>query len=122
MKQEIKIREVCGDWTLDIPNADNSVYTMYFNSRQNALNVKRIIETDKSNPNYATVCDMKEIIHGKNVTAMNPVDEFICSECGFDCVDYNEVAYDEDREYEYFQECEFNYCPHCGAEIDKEVN
>lgn len=38
---EIKIREVCGDWALDLPMVDKSVYTLYFNARQNALNVKQ---------------------------------------------------------------------------------
>lgn len=53
----------------------------------------------------------------KNVTQMNPVDEFKCSECGFTCIDYTEVVYDEDGEYTYNRECEFNYCPKCGRRV-----
>lgn len=58
-----EIREICGDWALDIM-ADEKV-TIYFNSRQNALNVKRILEVDDSIPNAATVCDMKEVVKCK---------------------------------------------------------
>lgn len=64
-EKELKIREVCGDYALDIPFADGSVNTIYFNSKRNAENVKRIIEIDGSKPNHATVCEMEEIRHGK---------------------------------------------------------
>ena len=55
-----EIREICGDWALDIDNFNGGKITIYFNSRQNALNVKRILEVDDSIPNAATVCDMQE--------------------------------------------------------------
>ena len=55
------MREICGDWALDIHLPADTV-TIYFNSRQNAENVKRIIETDMSVPNVATVCDMVEVV------------------------------------------------------------
>ena len=55
--------------------------------------------------------------HGRNITEMNPVDEFICSECERCFLD-SLNAYDKENEgcYEY----EPNYCPHCGVKIDKE--
>lgn len=56
-----EIREICGDWALDMHFPFETV-TVYFNSRQNAENVKKIIETDKSIPNAATVCDMVEVV------------------------------------------------------------
>lgn len=56
-----EIREICGDWALDMHFPFETV-TVYFNSRQNAENVKKIIETDKSIPNTATVCDMVEVV------------------------------------------------------------
>ena len=59
---EIKIRDICGDCALDIKLGDNRAFTLYFNSRQNALNVKRIIEVDGSVPNVATVCDVVEVV------------------------------------------------------------
>lgn len=62
--------------------------------------------------------DVKEVVHGHNKTSMHPVDEFWCSECGFCCADYTETKYDEDGDYTYSCECEFDYCPRCGAKMD----
>lgn len=58
----IEIRDFMGDYALDIPMGDRSVYTIYFNSRRNAETVKRIMEVDDSVPNAATVCDMVEVV------------------------------------------------------------
>ncbi len=62
--------------------------------------------------------DVVEVKHGYNKTSMHPVDEFWCSECGFCCADYTETKYDEDGDYTYSCECEFDYCPCCGAKMD----
>ena len=62
--------------------------------------------------------DVAEVVHGKNITAMHPVDEFLCSVCGFCCSDYTQTRYDENGDYEYSCECEFSYCPNCGAKMD----
>lgn len=61
-----EVREICGDWALDINNFNGGKITIYFNSRQNALNVKRILEVDDSIPNAATVCDMQEVVRCKD--------------------------------------------------------
>ena len=61
-----EVREICGDWALDINNFNGGKITIYFNSRQNALNVKRILEVDASIPNAATVCDMQEVVRCKD--------------------------------------------------------
>lgn len=61
-----EISEKCGDWALDINNFNGGKITIYFNSRQNALNVKRILEVDDSIPNAATVCDMQEVVRCKD--------------------------------------------------------
>lgn len=61
----IEIRDFCGDYALDIPMGDKSVYTIYFNSYRNAETVKRIMEVDDSIPNAATVCDMVEVVRCK---------------------------------------------------------
>lgn len=55
---ELKIRDICGDYALDIPTYNGSNFTLYFNSKKNAENVKRIIEIDGSKPNEATVCGL----------------------------------------------------------------
>lgn len=61
-----EVREICGDWALDINNFNGGKITIYFNSRQNALNVKRILEVDDSIPNAATVCDMQDVVRCKD--------------------------------------------------------
>lgn len=70
--------------------------------------------------NYKDKADVAEVKHGYNKTSMHPVDEFWCSECGFCCADHTETKYDEDGDYTYSCECEFDFCPHCGAKMDKE--
>lgn len=66
----------------------------------------------------APTADAVEVKHGYNATDMHPVDEFICSVCGFICNDYTEAVYDWDGDYTYYRECEFKYCPNCGARMD----
>lgn len=61
-----EISEICGDWALDIDGFNGGKITIYFNSRQNALNVKRILEVDDSILNAATVCDMQEVVRCKS--------------------------------------------------------
>lgn len=34
IEKELKIRDICGDYALDIPFADGSVNTIYFNSKR----------------------------------------------------------------------------------------
>lgn len=112
MEKELKIRDFCGDYALDIPDYNGSNFTLYFNSKRNAENVKRIIETDGSKPNEATVCDMQEIKHAKwNKVhehiiladgAVKEWDNFFCSNC------------------EGVSDCPTKYCPCCGAKMDKE--
>ena len=52
--------------------------------------------------------DVVEVKHGEWIADRNPVEvAFICSEC----------------KYRYFfadpeEECEYNFCPHCGAKMD----
>ena len=72
--------------------------------------------------NKQSVADVVKVVHGHNKTSMHPVDEFLCSVCGFCCADYTETKYDEDGDYEYSCECEFDYCPKCGAKMDGETN
>lgn len=66
IKKELKIRDICGDYALDIPNYNGSIFTLFFNSKKNAENVKHIIEIDGSKPNEATVCDMQKVVRCKD--------------------------------------------------------
>lgn len=115
MDNKLKIRDFCGDYALDIPFADGSVNTIYFNSKRNAETVKHIIEVDGSKPNEATVCDMREIKHGKwvkkKVRKVGEAEAY-CLTCG------REVVYQVINNRYQFE----NYCPHCGARMDKEEN
>lgn len=56
----------------------------------------------------------------KNMTWKNPVDEFICSNCGFHYEDVSETREDEDGEYSYKVEFVTKYCPNCGAKVENE--
>lgn len=67
---------------------------------------------------WMPAADVAEVVNGYNKTAMNPVDEFWCSVCGFCCADYTETKYDEDGDYTYSCECKFDYCPKCGAKME----
>ena len=49
---EYKIRELCGDWALDIPMG-NDIVVLYFNSRVNAEMVKNVLEWENAHPNEA---------------------------------------------------------------------
>lgn len=91
-----EIREICGDWALDMHFPFETV-TVYFNSRQNAENVKKIIETDKSIPNAATVCDMQEVKHGVWIEGKSLEKCSLCGKKGFP---------------------DWLYCPSCGARMD----
>lgn len=104
---ELKIRDMCGYYALDIPNCNGNdfIFSLFFNSKRNAETVKHIIEVDRSKPNEATVCDMQEIKHGKWEEirdAYGQLEGWIHTECG------REVKIKE------------NYCPYCGAKMDKE--
>lgn len=54
--------------------------------------------------------DVAEVRHGRNVTNMHPVDEFICSECGLILRDLTETRIDEENEDECYFEFECRDC------------
>ena len=60
--------------------------------------------------------DVQEVRHGENITSMHPTDEFICSECGIVFHDVSEYIVEDDVYREFY----FDYCPKCGAKMDKE--
>lgn len=46
-------------------------------------------------------------------------DQFVCSNCGIELQDWHRVERDEDDGDITYHPYEFNYCPNCGAKIDK---
>ena len=51
-RDKYEIREICGDWTLDIHWGVDTI-TLFFNSRNNAELVKSILEWEDAHPNAA---------------------------------------------------------------------
>ena len=43
-------------------------------------------------------------------------DQFVCSNCGIELLDWRRVEHDEDGDITY-HEYEFRFCPNCGAKI-----
>ena len=66
MSKVSDIREVCGDYAIDIEYSKDFTFTMFFNSRRNAKTVKRCIEVDDSIPNVATAVDFVEVVRCKD--------------------------------------------------------
>lgn len=94
----IEIRDFCGDYALDIPMGDRSVYTIYFNSYRNAKTVKRIMEVDDSEPNAATVCDMVEVVR---MPVVGYEDKYVVDQFGrVYGVDRTTTVFDNGRIYE----------------------
>lgn len=71
------------------------------------------IDTALGMVEYISAADVAPVKHGKNETRMNPVDEFICSECGFTSREMSGYDAAEDVYYEF----EPNFCPNCGADM-----
>lgn len=66
MSKVLNIREICGDYALDVEYSKDYTFTMFFNSRRNAETVKRCIEVDDSVPNVATAVDFVEVVRCKD--------------------------------------------------------
>lgn len=108
IEKELKIRDNCGYYALDIPNYNGNNFTLFFNSRRNAETVKHIIEVDGSKPNHATVCEMEEIRHGKW-----EFEKDICGCAWFTCTNCHKyIIMTKHRLYPY--------CSYCGAKMKKE--
>lgn len=56
----------------------------------------------------------------KNMSDKNPVDEFVCSKCGFMTDDFYRLIIDEDDGEHINYEYEIKYCPNCGAKVEDE--
>lgn len=57
--------------------------------------------------------NFKLIVRGTNISDQHPVDEFICSECGFTTQGFDSYDPEEDAHYEFI----IKFCPNCGADM-----
>ena len=64
--------------------------------------------------NAIPAADVWPLQVGENITENNPVDEFVCSECGIILEDWTMVEIDEDDGERTNHEYAFRYCPNCG--------
>lgn len=62
------------------------------------------------------IVEYAPVKYGINVTQMNPVDEFICSECGFISRDMSGYNCEDEVCYEFVP----HYCPNCGVKLVSE--
>lgn len=111
-----EVREICGDWALDIDGFNGGKITIHFNSRQNALSVKRIIETDDSLSNAADDFDRQptiDVIKGRHGHWIDKSTQSClrtqswCSACG----KRSGIGGIESNRHKA-------YCPNCGARMD----
>lgn len=56
----------------------------------------------------------------KNMSDKNPVDEFVCSKCGFMTDGFHRLVIDKDDGEHIYYEYEIKYCPNCGAKVEDE--
>lgn len=63
-----EIKEICGDYYIDIKYHENQkeAISLFFNSCRNAETVKRCIELDDIVPNVATAVDFVEVVRCKD--------------------------------------------------------
>ena len=81
-----EIREICGDWALDI-HFGNRIIALYFNSRNNAELVKSILEWEDAHPNEAvpyktTITPPNEWVSVYD-RLPEPGERVLATDCGF---------------------------------------
>lgn len=113
--EKYKIREICGDWALDIP-FPSSVITIYFNSLAKAELVRDILIHGDAHPNKAV--PFKPFIYPPaHIDREAWTAEWIeenewnlpkCSKCGCNS---------KDAQYKHKN----NFCPKCGRAMTPEA-
>lgn len=61
--------------------------------------------------------DDEEMITCTNITQDNPVEEFVCSKCGFIMTELYSITVDDSSGKVDCYEFEIKYCPNCGAKV-----
>ena len=107
---EYKIRELCGDWALDIPMGTDIV-VLYFNSRVNAEMVKNVLEWENAHPNEAIPYNtptidpesLRPTAHWVHKQTKLPGGSLPVEECSLcECQTWSKT----------------NFCPNCGAKME----
>lgn len=75
--EKYNIREICGDWALDIHWGKDTI-VLNFNSRENAELVKAILEWEDANPNQA-------VLYRETEKNLKRVAKEYLEICGDDC-------------------------------------
>ena len=52
-----------------------------------------------------------------NLAEVASCDEFICSNCGIDLVEWTKKVVDEENNDEMYFEYTFRFCPNCGYKV-----
>ena len=86
---------------------------MAISLREENLRLKKNLKEYKDKIEQGTLKEEKTC---ENVSEMNPVDGFTCSECGITIIDFREEKVDEDYNASWY-EYEIKYCPNCGAKV-----
>lgn len=94
---------------IELINKQMDLYPSFSTERSNFKLIRNKVE-------HLACADVAPVWHGRNITELNPVDEFICSECGavFEDVYICKINEAGDRLYYAYT---FNYCPSCGAKM-----
>lgn len=89
-----EIKDICGDYYIDIKYHENQkeAISLFFNSHRNAETVKRCIELDDSVPNVATAVDFVEVVRCKDCKYRG---DFSCPMCYEEKIDYDDDGYFE---------------------------
>lgn len=93
-----------------------------------ALSFRYLLKNGKESPPVVMLksilrmpaSDVARIVRGKNMTEENPVDQFVCSECGVILEGYHRREIDDDDGFEIYYEFKPNFCPNCGADMREE--
>ena len=93
----------------EIPVIRETALTMLISASRNRKDFARAEELIEKLP----AADVVEVRHGKNISSGKDGDWFRCSECNYAMRDY----YSEDETI--MPKNELQYCPNCGARMDK---
>lgn len=116
--EKYKIREICGDWALDIP-FPGSVFTIFFNSRVNAELVKKILIHEDEHPNEAVPFNPCTYTPANiNREKWEPCQ--LCDSKCLTCMANETHKCRICKDYKYYLPL-YQFCPKCGRPLTDEA-